>query len=87
MVSFSSLGNLLSVGSSSKPSHPPLPIFLRVHRIQEYFKKKKRGGGAKTNQDIGGEGQAQAVDEANKGDNPIKLGCWLLGVGPHEIRS
>ena len=31
----------MSVGSSSKPSHPSLPLDLGVHRIQEYFNKKR----------------------------------------------
>ena len=47
MVSVSSLGYFLSVVSSSKPSHPSLPLSLSlslsliVHRIQEYLKKKR----------------------------------------------
>ena len=40
-VSVSSLGSFSSVGSSSKYSHPSLPLSLRVHRIQEYSKKKR----------------------------------------------
>ena len=40
-VSVSSLGSFLSVGSSSKPSHPSILLYLGVHRIQEYFKKKR----------------------------------------------
>ena len=40
-VSVSSLGYFLSVGSSSKPSHPSLPLSLGAHHIQEYFKKKR----------------------------------------------
>ena len=40
-VSFSSLDYFLSVGSSSKPSHPPLPLSLGVRLIQEYPKKKR----------------------------------------------
>ena len=40
MISVSSLGYFLSVGSSSKSSHPSLPIFLGVHCIQEYFNNK-----------------------------------------------
>ena len=31
----------MSVGSSSKPSHPSLPVSLGAHHIQEYFKKKR----------------------------------------------
>ena len=42
-VSVSSLGSFSSVGSSSKPSHPSVPLSLGVHRIQEYF-NQKRGG-------------------------------------------
>ena len=42
-VSVSSLGYFLSIGSSYKPSHPSLPLSLRVHRIQDYFKKNGRG--------------------------------------------
>ena len=38
-VSVSSLGSFSSVGSSSKPSHPSLPLSLRAHNIQEYFKR------------------------------------------------
>ena len=41
-VSVSSLGYFLSVFSSSKPSHPSLPLSLGAHNIQEYF--KGRGG-------------------------------------------
>ena len=37
-VILSPLGYFLSVGSSSKPSHPSLPLSLGVHIIQEYFK-------------------------------------------------
>ena len=40
-VSVSSLGYFLSVGSSSEPSHPSVPISLAVQHIQEYFKKKR----------------------------------------------
>ena len=40
-VSVSSLGSFSSVGSSSKPSHPSLPLSLGAHNIQEYFKKKR----------------------------------------------
>ena len=39
-VSVSLLGSFLYVGSSSKPSHPSLPISLGSHNIQEYFKRK-----------------------------------------------
>ena len=40
-VSVSSLGSFSSVGFSSKPSHPYLPLSLRVRHIQEYFNKKR----------------------------------------------
>ena len=40
-VSVSSIGSFLSVGSSSKPSHPSLPLSLGAHNIQEYFKRKR----------------------------------------------
>ena len=40
-VSVSSLSYFSSVGSSSKPSRPSLPISLGVHRIQEYFNKNR----------------------------------------------
>ena len=40
-VSVSSLGYFSSVGSSSKPSHPSLPISIRSRHIQEYLKKKR----------------------------------------------
>ena len=40
-VSVSSLGYFSSVGSSSKPSYPSLNLSLRVHRVQDYFKKKR----------------------------------------------
>ena len=40
-VSVSSLGSFSSVGSSSKPSHPSLPLSLGERHIQEYFKKKR----------------------------------------------
>ena len=33
-INVSSLGSFLSVGLSSKPSRPSLPLFLVVHRIQ-----------------------------------------------------
>ena len=39
-VIVSSLGSFMYVGSSSKPSHPSIPLSIGVHRIQEYFKKK-----------------------------------------------
>ena len=41
MVSVSSLGSFSSVGSSSKPSHPYLPLSLGAHHIQEYLKNKR----------------------------------------------
>ena len=40
-VSVSSLVSFLSVGSSSKPSHPSLPLSLGAPNIQEYFKMKR----------------------------------------------
>ena len=40
-VSVSSLGSFSSVGSSSKPSHPSLPLSLGAHNIQKYSKKKR----------------------------------------------
>ena len=40
-VSISSLGYFSSVGSSSKPRHPSLPLSLGVHCIQEYFNNKR----------------------------------------------
>ena len=40
-LSFSSLSSYFSVGSSYKPSHPSLPIFIVVHHIQEYSNKKR----------------------------------------------
>ena len=40
-VSVSSLGYFSSVGSSSKPYHPSLPLSLRACHIREYFKKKR----------------------------------------------
>ena len=45
-VSVSSLGYFSSIGSSSKPYHPSLPISFGVLHIEEYF-KKKRGGARK----------------------------------------
>ena len=40
-VSVSSLGYFSSVGSSSKPSHPSLPLSLVAHNIQEYLNNKR----------------------------------------------
>ena len=40
--SVSSLGYFSSVGSTSKPSHPSLPLSLGACHIQEYFNKKRR---------------------------------------------
>ena len=40
-VSVSSLSYFLPVGSSSKPSHPYLPVSVGSRHIQEYFKKKR----------------------------------------------
>ena len=40
-VSVSSLGYFLYVGSSSKPSHPSLPVSVGALHIQDSFKKKR----------------------------------------------
>ena len=40
-VSVSLLGYFLSVGLSSKPSNPSLPLSLGLHLFREYFKKKR----------------------------------------------
>ena len=40
-VSVLSLGYFSSVGSSSKPSHPSLPVSLGSRHIQEYFKDNR----------------------------------------------
>ena len=40
-VSVSSLGYFLSVGSSSKTSHPSLPVSVGARHIHYYFKKKR----------------------------------------------
>ena len=40
-VSVSSLVYFSSVGSSSKPSRPSLPLSLRARHIQEYFNKNR----------------------------------------------
>ena len=40
-VSASSLDSFSSVCSSSKPSHPSLPLSLEARHIQEYFEKKR----------------------------------------------
>ena len=40
-VSVSSPVHFLSVGSSSKPYHPSLPIYVEARHIQEYFNKKR----------------------------------------------
>ena len=45
-VSVSSLGSFLSVGYSSKPSYPFLPVSIGARHIQEYF-NNKRGGETK----------------------------------------
>ena len=42
-VSVSSLGYFLSVGSSSKPSYPSLPVPHIERHIQEYSKNKREG--------------------------------------------
>ena len=41
-VSVSSLGYFSSVGSSSKPYHPSLPIYLGFQHIKDYFNKKRK---------------------------------------------
>ena len=41
MVSVSSPGSFLSVGSSSKTSHPSLLLSIGEHNIQEYVKRKR----------------------------------------------
>ena len=43
-VSDSSLDYFLSISSSSKPSHPSLPLSLGACHIQEYLKKNRVGG-------------------------------------------
>ena len=43
-ISVSLLGYFSSVDSSSKTSHTSLPLSPGVHRIQEYFKRKREGG-------------------------------------------
>ena len=40
-VSVSLLGSFSSVGSSSKSSHPSLPISLLACRVEDYFSKKR----------------------------------------------
>ena len=40
-VSVSSLGSFSSVGSSSKPFHPSLPLSLIALHIQDYFENKR----------------------------------------------
>ena len=40
-VSVSSIGYFLPVDSSSKPSHPSLPLSLGENNIQEYLKRKR----------------------------------------------
>ena len=44
MVSVSSLGYFSSTGSSSKPSHPTLPVSVVAHHIQDYLNNKRGGG-------------------------------------------
>ena len=41
MVSVSSLGYFLSVGSSSKHYHPFLPVSIGARNIKECFKNKR----------------------------------------------
>ena len=40
-VSVSSLSYFSSVGSSSKPSRPPLPLSLIIHHIKEHFNNNR----------------------------------------------
>ena len=40
-VSISSLAYFSSIGSSSKPSHPSLPVSLRACHIQDCFNNKR----------------------------------------------
>ena len=40
-VSVSSFGYFSSIVSSSKPSHPYLPVSIGARHIQEYFKNKR----------------------------------------------
>ena len=40
-VSVSSLGYFSSVGSSSKPPHPSLPVSVGSRHIKEYFKNNR----------------------------------------------
>ena len=40
-VSVSSLGYFLSIGYSSNPSHPSLPLSLGARHIQDYFKNNR----------------------------------------------
>ena len=40
-VSVSSICSFSFVGSSSKLSHPYLPLSLKAHNIQDYFKRKR----------------------------------------------
>ena len=55
-VSVSSLGYFLSVGSSSKPSHPSLPLSLSLSRSIPYSRafQDEEGGRAKMHQATGG---------------------------------
>ena len=91
MVSVSSLGYFLSVVSSSKPSHPSLPLSLSlsISHSTPYTRlfKEEEGKETKINQATEGEGQERAEDEVNEVDSPRKVGCWLLGLGTHGIRS
>ena len=41
VVSVSSLGSFSSVGSSSKPYHPSLPVSLGGRHIREYLNNKR----------------------------------------------
>ena len=45
IVNVSSLGYILSVDSSSKPSHPSLPLFLSEHASSKGISIRRGGGG------------------------------------------
>ena len=85
-VSVSSLGSFSSVGSSSKPSHPSFPLSLSDYTILKSI-LRRRGEESNIHQATGREGKARGAEEANECDSPSEVCCWLLGVGPHGIRS
>ena len=74
-VSVSSLGYFLSVVSSYKPSHLYFPLYILVHHIQEYF-KKKRGRKQKYIKPQEGEGRARGAEGANEGDSTSGVVYW-----------